>query len=255
MLAPAGLGRAWRSRAASTRASCWPPPRARSGPATWSPSRPPRRPTCARSCSGRAPGRAPRRAPRRRRDARARRRRVRRATRGSAATSARRSSSLDGCAGRRASTAARRWSTAPTATTWATTVPACGRPPSAACAIRCSRPGSARTRCGACRARSACRRRTCRSRPASPRASPTASRSRRRSCAGRRGRAALRELGFRQCRVRHHGDVARIEVEPSELERAPARCARRSSRRLHALGFTYVTLDLHGFRSGSMNEA
>ena len=64
----------------------------------------------------------------------------------------------------------------------------------------------------------------------------------------------LHELGFRQCRVRHHGSVARVEVENADLERALA--ARETLvRRLRALGFTYVTLDLEGFRSGSMNEA
>jgi uncharacterized protein len=64
----------------------------------------------------------------------------------------------------------------------------------------------------------------------------------------------LRELGFRQCRVRHHGSVARVEVESADLGRALA--ARETlARRLRALGFTYVTLDLEGFRSGSMNEA
>jgi uncharacterized protein len=63
----------------------------------------------------------------------------------------------------------------------------------------------------------------------------------------------LRELGFRQCRVRHHGSVARVEVESADLGRAlEARAA--IARRLRALGFTYVTLDLEGFRSGSMNE-
>jgi len=65
---------------------------------------------------------------------------------------------------------------------------------------------------------------------------------------------ALRELDFRQCRVRHHGDVARIEVEPGELERAFA-LRDELSRSVHAAGFTYVALDLDGFRSGSMNEA
>jgi len=64
----------------------------------------------------------------------------------------------------------------------------------------------------------------------------------------------LHELGFRQCRVRHHGSVARVEVESGDLGRALE--ARESiARRLRALGFTYVTLDLEGFRSGSMNEA
>jgi pyridinium-3,5-biscarboxylic acid mononucleotide sulfurtransferase len=65
---------------------------------------------------------------------------------------------------------------------------------------------------------------------------------------------SLRALGFRQCRVRHHGDVARVEIEPGELERAVAR-RDEVSRSVHAAGFTYVALDLDGFRTGSMNEA
>ena len=65
----------------------------------------------------------------------------------------------------------------------------------------------------------------------------------------------LRELGFGQCRVRHHGETARIEVEADEIERAAGAPVRDELvRRLRALGFTYVTLDLRGFRSGSMNE-
>jgi pyridinium-3,5-biscarboxylic acid mononucleotide sulfurtransferase len=64
----------------------------------------------------------------------------------------------------------------------------------------------------------------------------------------------LHGLGFRQCRVRHHGSVARVEVESGDLERALAARA-TIARRLRALGFTYVTLDLEGFRTGSMNEA
>ena len=65
---------------------------------------------------------------------------------------------------------------------------------------------------------------------------------------------ALHELGFRQCRVRHHGDVARLEVEPAQLERA-FESREEIAGRVHAAGFTYVTLDLDGFRTGSMNEA
>jgi uncharacterized protein len=65
----------------------------------------------------------------------------------------------------------------------------------------------------------------------------------------------LRELGFGQCRVRHHGETARIEVEADDIERAAGAPVRDELvRRLRALGFTYVTLDLRGFRSGSMNE-
>jgi uncharacterized protein len=65
---------------------------------------------------------------------------------------------------------------------------------------------------------------------------------------------ALRALGFRQCRARHHGDVVRLEVEPAQLERALELRA-EISRSAHAAGFTYVALDLDGFRTGSMNEA
>ena len=64
----------------------------------------------------------------------------------------------------------------------------------------------------------------------------------------------LHELGFRQCRVRHHGSVARVEVESDDLGRA-LEAREAIARRLRGLGFTYVTLDLEGFRSGSMNEA
>jgi pyridinium-3,5-biscarboxylic acid mononucleotide sulfurtransferase len=65
----------------------------------------------------------------------------------------------------------------------------------------------------------------------------------------------LRELGFRECRVRHHEHLARIEVPPAELGRfADAELRARVDQRLRELGFQYVTLDLRGFRSGSMNE-
>lgn len=65
---------------------------------------------------------------------------------------------------------------------------------------------------------------------------------------------ALHALGFRQCRVRHHGAVARLEVEAAELPRALDQRAELATR-VRAAGFTYVALDLDGFRSGSMNEA
>jgi uncharacterized protein len=65
----------------------------------------------------------------------------------------------------------------------------------------------------------------------------------------------LRELGFRQCRVRHHGTVARVEVEPEQLGLAAGEARETILDGLHAAGFTYVALDLDGFRSGSMNEA
>lgn len=67
---------------------------------------------------------------------------------------------------------------------------------------------------------------------------------------------ALKRLGFRQVRVRHHGDVARIEVAEEEMPRAlDAEMARRMSEALKALGFKYVTLDLEGYRTGSLNES
>ena len=69
------------------------------------------------------------------------------------------------------------------------------------------------------------------------------------------GEEALRALGFRQLRVRHHGQIVRIEIAREELRRAldPA-MAEKFTRIFKALGFTYVTLDLEGFRSGSMND-
>ncbi len=68
------------------------------------------------------------------------------------------------------------------------------------------------------------------------------------------GEDALRALGFRQVRVRHHGQIVRIEIAVEELPHAlsPA-MAVEFARIFKALGFTYVTLDLEGFRSGSMN--
>jgi uncharacterized protein len=64
----------------------------------------------------------------------------------------------------------------------------------------------------------------------------------------------LRELGFREFRVRVHGDLARIEISPEEMDKALTReFADAAAERLSAFGFKYVTLDLKGFRSGSMN--
>ena len=65
--------------------------------------------------------------------------------------------------------------------------------------------------------------------------------------------AFLRALGFRQLRVRHHNDVARIEVEPDEIARV-VELRERIVTRFNNLGYRYVALDLAGFRSGSMNE-
>ena len=69
-----------------------------------------------------------------------------------------------------------------------------------------------------------------------------------------RGEDALRSLGFRQVRVRHHGALVRLEIAPEELSRALSpEMAAQFTRIFKGLGFTYVTLDLEGFRSGSMN--
>src|SRR5215204_1217665 len=64
----------------------------------------------------------------------------------------------------------------------------------------------------------------------------------------------LRREGFQQVRVRHHGEIARLEVGPDELERAFAMREDISAELLDA-GFLYVTLDLAGYRSGSLNAA
>ncbi len=69
-----------------------------------------------------------------------------------------------------------------------------------------------------------------------------------------RGEDALRAMGFRQFRLRHHGDVARIEIAREELERAlTLEMFARMSAEIKACGFKFVALDLEGFRSGSMN--
>ena len=69
------------------------------------------------------------------------------------------------------------------------------------------------------------------------------------------GEDALRDLGFRQFRVRHHGDIVRIEIARDELSRALAsEMATEFARIFKSLGFKFVTLDLEGFRSGSMNS-
>jgi len=68
------------------------------------------------------------------------------------------------------------------------------------------------------------------------------------------GEDALRALGFRQFRVRHHGDIVRVEIARDEMPRAlTPEMAAEFTRLFKALGFAYVTLDLEGFRSGSMN--
>ncbi|MCU1240785.1 MAG: hypothetical protein JWO71_1511 [Candidatus Acidoferrum typicum] len=70
-----------------------------------------------------------------------------------------------------------------------------------------------------------------------------------------RGEAALRELGFRQFRVRLHDKLARVEIAPEEMDRAFSRDTSAAiSQALKRAGFTYVALDLEGYRQGSLNE-
>lgn len=65
----------------------------------------------------------------------------------------------------------------------------------------------------------------------------------------------LLDLGFRQVRVRHHGDIARIEVSPEERKKFfNVELMDKVVDRLKDIGFKYVTLDLFGYRTGSMNE-
>ncbi len=69
-----------------------------------------------------------------------------------------------------------------------------------------------------------------------------------------RGEESLRQLGFRQLRVRHHGELARVEIAREEFERAlTLEMMDAIAARLQEAGFKYVTLDCKGFRSGSMN--
>jgi len=71
-----------------------------------------------------------------------------------------------------------------------------------------------------------------------------------------RGEAALRELGFRQFRVRLHDNLARVEISPEELPRALSQeMAAAIAEGLKSAGFAYVALDLEGYRQGSLNEA
>ncbi len=70
-----------------------------------------------------------------------------------------------------------------------------------------------------------------------------------------RGEKILRELGFKEFRVRYHGELVRLEIAGNEMERIlPKEMVDRIAKMFRALGFRYVTLDLHGFRTGSMNE-
>ena len=70
-----------------------------------------------------------------------------------------------------------------------------------------------------------------------------------------RGEEELKALGFRQFRVRFHGDIVRLEIAPEEMPKAlNMETARRFTEIFRALGFQYVTLDLEGYRQGSLNE-
>jgi uncharacterized protein len=70
-----------------------------------------------------------------------------------------------------------------------------------------------------------------------------------------RGEEILRELGFREFRVRHHDSLVRLEIAPAEMPLAlRTEVVEDLARRFRELGFKYVTLDLQGFRSGAMNE-
>jgi len=69
-----------------------------------------------------------------------------------------------------------------------------------------------------------------------------------------RAESGLRALGFRQRRVRHYGDTARIEVPTADLARVVA-LRDRVTAAVHGAGYRYVTLDLDGFRSGNLNDA
>ncbi|MEP6925846.1 MAG: ATP-dependent sacrificial sulfur transferase LarE [Pyrinomonadaceae bacterium] len=71
-----------------------------------------------------------------------------------------------------------------------------------------------------------------------------------------RGEAILREMGLRVFRVRYHDELVRLEIAPDEMERVLQKATvDKLAERFRALGFRYVTLDLHGFRSGAMNES
>ena len=71
-----------------------------------------------------------------------------------------------------------------------------------------------------------------------------------------RAETALRELGFRQFRVRLHDKLARVEIAPEEMPRAMSpEIAASITARLKSVGFTYVALDLEGYRQGSLNES
>jgi pyridinium-3,5-biscarboxylic acid mononucleotide sulfurtransferase len=69
------------------------------------------------------------------------------------------------------------------------------------------------------------------------------------------GEEQIKALGFRQFRVRFHGEMVRLEIAPEEMEKAlSSEMARRFTALFKGLGFKYVTLDLEGYRQGSLNE-
>jgi uncharacterized protein len=69
------------------------------------------------------------------------------------------------------------------------------------------------------------------------------------------GEELLRNLGFHQCRVRHHGDVARIEIAREEMVKAlDIQVFERLSREFRKIGFQYAALDVDGYRTGALNE-
>ena len=70
-----------------------------------------------------------------------------------------------------------------------------------------------------------------------------------------RAEEALNGLGLRTLRVRHHGDVARLELGPEEFGRVVNGLREEVVRRVKEAGYTYVALDLQGYRTGAMNEA
>lgn len=70
-----------------------------------------------------------------------------------------------------------------------------------------------------------------------------------------RGERILRGFGFREFRVRVHEEIARLEISPNEMERVlNLEMTGKLAEKFRELGFRYVTLDLHGYRSGAMNE-
>ena len=70
-----------------------------------------------------------------------------------------------------------------------------------------------------------------------------------------RGEKILRDLGFKEFRVRLHGELVRLEISPDEMERALLKqTIDKLADDFRRLGFRYVTLDLHGYRTGAMNE-